>query len=134
MKIDGRCHCGFLSYVAEIDPDKVGICHCTDCQTLSSTAFRVTVPAEPGTLRLTGGTPKTYVKIAESGRERIQAFCPNCGTAIYAASEGPQGLERISLRVGAMLQRAELPPKIQHWARSKQAWVDGIGALPARET
>jgi hypothetical protein len=133
MKIDGRCHCGFLSYVAEVDPEKVGICHCTDCQTLSSTAFRVTVPAEPGTLKLTGGEPTTYVKIAESGRERVQAFCPKCGTAIYAASEGPQGLERISLRVGAMLQRAELTPKTQHWARSKQAWVDGIGALPARD-
>ena len=28
MKIDGRCHCGYITYVAEIDPDKVGICHC----------------------------------------------------------------------------------------------------------
>jgi hypothetical protein len=34
MKIDGGCHCGYITYVAEIDPDKVGICHCTDCQTL----------------------------------------------------------------------------------------------------
>ena len=35
MKIDGRCHCGCITYEAEIDPDKVMICHCTDCQTLS---------------------------------------------------------------------------------------------------
>lgn len=129
MKIDGRCHCGFLTYVAEIDLEKVAICHCTDCQTLSATAFRVTVPAEPGTLKLTGGAPNTYVKIAESGNPRIQAFCPTCGTHIYAASDGPDGLHRISLRVGAMLQRAELIPKTQHWARSKQPWVDDIAAL-----
>ena len=49
MKVDGRCHCGFLSYVAEVDPEQVEICHCTDCQTLSGSAFRVVVPAEPRT-------------------------------------------------------------------------------------
>jgi hypothetical protein len=32
MKIDGACHCGYITYVAEIDPDNVGLCHCTDCQ------------------------------------------------------------------------------------------------------
>jgi len=36
MRIDGQCHCGLISYEAEIDPEKVMICHCTDCQTLTS--------------------------------------------------------------------------------------------------
>jgi hypothetical protein len=40
MKIDRRCHCGYITYEAEIDPEKVMICHCTDCQTLSGPAFR----------------------------------------------------------------------------------------------
>ena len=48
MKIDGGCHCGYITYAAEIDPEKVGICHCTDCQTLSGTAFRVSAPAAKG--------------------------------------------------------------------------------------
>jgi hypothetical protein len=34
MKIDGRCHCGYIAYEAEIDPENVLVCHCTDCQTL----------------------------------------------------------------------------------------------------
>jgi hypothetical protein len=29
MKIDGGCHCGRVTYEAEIDPDKAAICHCT---------------------------------------------------------------------------------------------------------
>jgi len=41
MKIDGRCHCRHITYEADIDPDKILICHCTDCQTLSDSAFRV---------------------------------------------------------------------------------------------
>ena len=42
MKIDGRCHCARISYVAEVNPDYVIICHCTDCQTISGSPYRVT--------------------------------------------------------------------------------------------
>jgi len=27
MKIDGACHCGLIKYEAEIDPEKVRVCH-----------------------------------------------------------------------------------------------------------
>ena len=37
MKIDGHCHCGYLTYEAEVKPEDAVICHCTDCQTLSGT-------------------------------------------------------------------------------------------------
>jgi len=137
MKIDGRCHCGLLSYVAEVDPDKVEVCHCTDCQTLSGSAFRVVVPAEPGTFKLISGEPKTYVKIAESGNRRVQGFCPNCGTALYAHALAGDPHFRppiIGLRVGAIAQRAQLPPRAQYWTRSRQHWVKDVGALTEFET
>ncbi len=28
MQIDGRCHCGHVTYQADIDPQRVSICHC----------------------------------------------------------------------------------------------------------
>ena len=43
MKVDGNCLCGHVTYEAEIDPEKVIICHCTDCQTNSGTAYGVVV-------------------------------------------------------------------------------------------
>ena len=30
MKIDGGCHCGYITYEAEADPQKAFICQCTD--------------------------------------------------------------------------------------------------------
>jgi hypothetical protein len=45
MEIDGRCHCGEITFEAEVDPDALRICHCTDCQTLSGSAFRANIPA-----------------------------------------------------------------------------------------
>jgi hypothetical protein len=43
MNIDGGCHCGFITYEAEVDPEGTTICHCTDCQTMSGSAFRTVV-------------------------------------------------------------------------------------------
>ena len=44
MKVTGACHCGSITIEGEADPEKVGICHCTDCQTGTGSAFRVSVP------------------------------------------------------------------------------------------
>jgi hypothetical protein len=71
MKIDGRCHCGIITFEAEVDPVTVAICHCTDCQTLSGTAFRTVVNTKEVAFRLLSGTPKVYVMTAESGNRRV---------------------------------------------------------------
>ncbi|MGZ8444356.1 MAG: GFA family protein [Candidatus Binatia bacterium] len=127
MKIDGGCHCGNITYSAEIDPEDVGICHCTDCQTLTGTAFRTSVRATKEAFHIEGQA-KIYVKTAESGAKRAQAFCPHCGTPIYSAAvNDPQVF---NIRVGTARQRAELTPKSQCWCRSAQAWVDDLGSIP----
>ena len=69
MKIDGVCYCGSIAFEADIDPESVYICHCTDCQTMSGTAFRTIVPASAETFRVVAGEPKSYVKTAESDRK-----------------------------------------------------------------
>ena len=88
MKIDGRCHCGHITYEAEIDPDKVMICHCADCQTLSGSAFRTVVFTRENSFKLLSGELKIYVKTGESGTKRPQSFCPQCGTPIYSSTLG----------------------------------------------
>ena len=132
MKIDGGCHCGFIAYEAEVDPDRVEICHCTDCQMLSGSAFRTVVPAMAGSFRLLAGQPKTYVKTAESGNRRVQAFCPECGTPVYSAPAGDSS-GFFGLRVGTIRQRNSLVPKAQYWWRSAQPWVTDLGSLPRVE-
>jgi hypothetical protein len=70
MKVEGRCHCGELTFEAEIDPEAVRICHCTDCQTITGAAYRVNVTATAENFRLRTGHPKIYTRIAESGNPR----------------------------------------------------------------
>ena len=133
MKIDGRCHCGAISYEAEIDPKDVLICHCTDCQTMSGTPFRTAVRTSEANFKLLSGRPKTYVKTAESGNKRAQTFCGECGSPIYATSVGDD--PRIfGIRLGAVRQRDQLVPKQQYWARSALPWLPELGAIPKVET
>ncbi len=70
MKVTGGCHCGQITYEAEVDPATIRVCHCTDCQKLTGTAFRATIASLPGTFVLKSGTPKIYIKTAESGNKR----------------------------------------------------------------
>ena len=106
MKVSGRCYCGQISFEAEIEPDKVRVCHCTDCQTLSGSAFRTNVPVVQGTLVLKKGEPKTFFKSADSGNRVVHAFCPDCGTPIYSAV--PDEPPSYSLRVGTLDRRGNL--------------------------
>jgi hypothetical protein len=124
MKVDGAC--GAIKLEAEADPDKVQICHCTDCQTAIGTAFRVSMPVAGATLKVTG-KPATYVKTtAESGRPRIHAFCGSCGSPVYSTTPG-EGVQPIyMLRVGTLRQRDQLTPQRQFWWRSARPWVTHI--------
>jgi hypothetical protein len=130
MKIDGACHCGFITFEAEVDPATVAICHCTDCQTLSGAPYRASVVVAADKFRLLSGKPAEYVKTAESGNKRLQTFCPKCGSPLYAtAVDNPEAPRNV--RLGVVRQRDELMPKKQVWTRSQQAWVHHLEAIPA---
>jgi hypothetical protein len=131
MKVHGRCHCGELAYEAEIDPARVSICHCVDCQILTGTAYRVSVPASAENFRILSGVPKIYVKTAESGNPRAQAFCATCGTPIYASDVKHPAM--FNLRTGALAERAQLKPLHQIWCGSALNWVQDLDGMEMRQ-
>ena len=124
MKIDGRCLCGFITYEAEIDQSKISLCHCTDCQINSGSAFRFISAIRKEDFRLLTGNLKTYVKTAQSGAKRAQFFCPECGTQLYGADAADPQI--FSLRLGTARQIKQLAPSVQIWRRSALGWVSGI--------
>ena len=127
MLIDGACHCGQVSFTAEIDPARVMVCHCTDCQVLSGSPLRAVVAASVESLALIGET-RSYIKVAESGNRRAQVFCPNCATPLFATA--PEKATQVIIRLGCVRQRAELAPSAQIWKRSSIPWLAGLHAIP----
>jgi hypothetical protein len=138
MKIDGGCHCGYITIEAEADPDKTTICHCTDCQstdcqTGTGSAFRVSIPVPGATFKMSG-QPTSYVKTtAESGKPRVQAFCPRCGSPIYSTTPGDGPQPSYMVRVGILRQRDQFVPRRQNWFRSALPWVSGLAAIHKNE-
>jgi hypothetical protein len=130
LLIDGGCHCGRIAYEAEIDPDLVSVCHCTDCQLLTGSPFRVTVICSAEQVRLTAGTPKLYTKLGDSGRPRHQHFCGECGAPLFTSGAG--GPDDWGIRWGSIRQRAELRPRRQIWCASAVPWIDAVTGLPGQ--
>ncbi len=134
MHIDGACHCGAITFEAELDPKKVAICHCEDCQRLSGSAFRTVAMVDSQDFTLLSGTPKDYIKLAESGNERVQAFCGDCGSPLYATAPGG-GPKVLGLRVGVINQRADLVPGVQVWHDKALGWLhdmDDMARVPGQ--
>ena len=133
MKVTGTCHCGQIRYEALADPLKVSLCNCTDCQVMTGSAFRVSVPVPADSFRFLSGSPKVYVKTAQSGTRRRHSFCPACGTPVAASADSDHP-PTYSLRVGCLAQKADLPPLRRIWCRSQLPWVQTLGAIPPVET
>ena len=129
MHVHGRCHCGAVEWEAEVDPDTASICNCTDCQSFSGAPFRASVPAKAEHFRVTKGEPHRYVKVADSGNPRTQAFCANCGSPLYSADvENPKAF---MLRLGALDQRTEIVPQKRIWCSSALDWAQSVDDLPS---
>ena len=124
MHVTGKCHCGDISYEANLDPSMVSICHCTDCQMMSGSPYRVSVRVPAEQFQMHSGIPKTYIKTAESGSKRAHSFCPNCGTPVY--SSDVTNPKSYSLRVGCLDQRDHLTPQKQIWHQSSVPWSTNI--------
>lgn len=121
MLIDGQCHCGAIRYRAEIDPRHVTLCHCTDCQALTGTAFRTSVSARRSRIEI-DGAPRVYSKTAASGAIRHQHFCGACGSPLFTSGEGADA-EIWGIRWGGIRQREALIPGAEIWRRSAAPWV-----------
>lgn len=127
MQITGKCHCGAVSFSAMVDPARVLACHCSDCQAFSGAPFRAVLPVPAEDVSISGHA-KHYVKVAESGNRRVQAFCPECGTQLYA-TEGDGPPKVLNLRLGCVDQRAQLPPVAQIWGDSAMPWLENLPAV-----
>ena len=100
ITVDGRYHCGSIEVTAQVDLGLVMACHCTDCQMIGGGPHSAVTISDAEDFSITG-TPREYIKVAERDIIRIQAFCGDCGTQLYACDEKKQ---RFNIRTGFLNQ------------------------------
>ena len=125
--LEGGCQCGAIRYEVVGAPLRLVVCHCTDCQRQSSSAFGMTMVVNEDAFRLNKGALKTYASKSAAGRAKLGAFCPDCGTRIYHQTEWRKG--KLSVKPGTLEDTSWLKPDMHLWTRNKQPWViipDGV--------
>jgi hypothetical protein len=125
-KMSGGCLCGQVRYSADVEPMFAGVCHCADCQKQSGGAFNIVVAVPQSALSIQG-SPKTYNRIGDTGKQVVARFCPNCGTTITSEPELMPGMS--VLRVGTLDDTSWVKPTMEIYCDSKQSWVELGGGL-----
>ncbi len=122
IKVDGACYCGDVTINGTVSTDKVMACHCTDCQKFSGAPFRAVAVMSAEQVNISGAV-REYLKIADSGNERVQGFCGNCGSQIFASDPAKK---LYMVRTGCLSQHDRLVPAKHIFGESAVAWLGSI--------
>lgn len=125
---EGGCQCGAVRYRITGAPLTLYACHCTDCQKQASSAFGLSLWVRQSDFQFSSGEPKLWQVTADSGRQKICAFCPDCGSRIYHAFSGDPDV--LSVKAGSLDDTSWLRPVGHIWTRSAQPWVSFEGVAP----
>jgi hypothetical protein len=120
----GGCHCGALRYAITQPPLGVYACHCTDCQSLSGSAFAIGVVVQGAAFSLTG-SPRLVRRILGSGTVSYRWICPDCGVWVCGGSKLDAAVpdEMRVVRGGTFDDTSWIVPATHYWTRSAQKWV-----------
>ncbi len=119
LPIEGGCQCGAVRYRLTGRPVVFYLCHCTECQRHTSSAFGESLRLRSDDVEITGEVATTW-RIAESGRKRYGHFCPSCGVRLVHGSDG--GAE-VNMKAGTLDDTSWLAPAGHIWTRSAQRFM-----------
>lgn len=106
--ISGGCLCGDIRFTATGAPDRIGICHCTDCRKHHGALFYAAAIFPLGAVTV-AGEPSAF-----NGRH----FCPRCGSSVFAVSG-----DEIELHIGAMDAPDAFVPTYENWTIRRAKWL-----------
>jgi len=132
--IEGGCLCGKVRYSADTEPAFIGVCHCTDCQHFTGSAFATVMGLPAPALAITG-TLKTFTKSGDTGKSIHRRFCPECGSSVVDEADALPGV--VMVNVGTLDDRSWVKPQSEVYCDSAQPWVQlggeqrRFGKMPA---
>lgn len=121
LPIYGGCQCQWIRYKISQMPLTLYICHCSECQTQSTSGFGMSMPVPKSGFKLISGSSKIWSRTSHSGREVQCAFCPQCGTRIYHLPARNKSI--INIKPGTLDNKKLFEPVGNLWLQSSQPWV-----------
>lgn len=119
---EGQCQCGAVAYSVTGVTTTLFVCHCTECQRQSSSAFGMALWVKEPSVEFSSGQVKEWIRTMPSGRKMSCQFCTDCGTRLFHKTVGQTQL--LSIKPGTLRDTSELKPVGHIWTDSKQKWFD----------
>jgi hypothetical protein len=120
-EIAGHCLCGNVSYRADAAPVVQAVCHCTECQRQTGTAFSVVVGVPRAALTIKGSSLASFTTVGEQhGTDTQRQFCSACGSPIVSFAEAMP--EMAFIKAGTLDDASWIAPAVEVWTRSAQPW------------
>ena len=124
--IQGGCLCGAVRYSASGDPAFVGVCHCTDCQKFTGSAFAAVVGVPKPAVSVQGEMA-SYTKPGDSGQPIHRRFCPKCGSSVLDEADALPNI--VMIAAGTLDDPGWVAPRLQIYCDSAQPWVELGGEM-----
>ncbi len=124
-KISGSCLCGAVRYSTSAEPAMMAVCHCTDCQKQSGSAFSINVLVPHDQIEVEGEALTQFDVKGDSGENVSRNFCNLCGSPLFNVLDHFGGLAAI--KAGTMDDSSWVKPGVQIWCDSARSWgvLDG---------
>ncbi len=113
VQYSATCRCGNISIKATGEPDRVGLCHCSDCRKYHGALFHASAIFPEHAVTVTGET-RTY-----GGR----SFCPKCGSPLFAVSG-----KEVEISLGSMDDASHLIPSYELWTTNRESWLPPLAS------
>lgn len=115
------------SIAAAADIQFQALCHCLDCRKITSSTHSTNLVVTNDGFTLTKGTPKTFDKVADSGKTVSLAFCGDCGSTLWSQSAtfgDTKVIKMGTLDSDGALEDAK--PLLELFVRSRPSWLPAI--------
>lgn len=119
LPLTGGCQCGKLRYRLTGRPIMFYLCHCTECQRHTSSAFGESLRMRSADVAFTG-EQAVATWISDAGNKREGRFCPSCGVRVW---HGAAGADTGNIKAGTLDDTSWLVPAGHIWTRSKQPFM-----------
>ena len=119
----GACHIELDTLIG------TGLCHCTVCRKMTSSAFSMNTAVPASGFHLQSGQPKSYTITAPSGTEYFLHFCGDCGSALWI--DGPALPDLKILKSGVLdgdeaMELEGIWPKAEQYTIRRPKWLCAV--------
>lgn len=113
-RFTGGCLCGKVRFAASGKPDRVGICHCLDCRKHHGALFYAAAIF-----------PESAVTIKGETRDfRGRHFCPECGSSVFACTDG-----EVEVHLGCLDAPGQLTPTYECWTIRREPFLPQFAGM-----